>query len=76
MTTQYTPGPWFRDTETNEHFLPINNIESWKVYKTAAGDYALTLHNDARGFGGEVEYHETLVQAKAAAIVKATGSTA
>ena len=66
--TEHTPTPWQHDRETGEHFLPINNDHSWKVYKTSAGDYALTLHSDTDGHGGEVEFFETLAQAKRAAI--------
>lgn len=72
MSAQHTPVQWVFDRETGEHFLPINGDESWKVYKTAAGDYALTLHSDAAGHGGEVEYFDSLTKAKAAA--KANGS--
>lgn len=62
---------WSRDAETGEHFLPINGDESWKVYKTAAGDYALTLHSDEAGAGGEVHFFDTLKQAKREAELRA-----
>ena len=55
---------WVRDRLTNEHFLVVDDDLSWKVYKTAAGDYALTLHSDEDGCGGEVEFFDTLDQAK------------
>lgn len=61
---------WMLDRETGEHFLSVNAVESWKVYKTAAGDYALTLHNDTDGHGGDVDYFETLGAAKAAAEIR------
>ena len=70
------PAQWWRDKEINHHFLPINDVESWKVFKTAGGDYALTLHNDDVGFGGEVEYFDSLRQAKRAAERKTTGGVA
>jgi len=37
---------------------------SWKVYKTFAKDYALTLHHEDIGHGEDVEFFETLAQAK------------
>jgi hypothetical protein len=55
---------WQHDRETGEHFLPIDGVLSWKTYKTAAGDYALTLHDDSAGFGGDVDYFDSLKQAK------------
>tara|TARA_R110000868_G_scaffold33204_9_gene120794 strand:- start:1500 stop:1703 length:204 start_codon:yes stop_codon:yes gene_type:complete len=55
---------WQRDTQTNEHYLPIKGSLSWKVYKTVAKDYALTLHSDDLGYGGEVDFFNTLAQAK------------
>lgn len=55
---------WWRDPETGEHFLPIDEDRSWKAYKTAGGDYALTIHSDSAGFGDEVAYFDTLRQAK------------
>ena len=55
---------WQRDKETGDHYLSLNDDESVKVYKSAAGDYVLTIHSDERGFGGEVEYFDTLKQAK------------
>jgi hypothetical protein len=55
---------WQRDRETGEHFLPVDDDRSWKVYKTAVGDFALTLHSDADGHGGEVEFFDTLADAK------------
>lgn len=58
------PHTWQHDKETGEHFLSLNDDESVKVYKSAAGDYVLTTHSDAIGHGGEVEYFDTLKQAK------------
>jgi len=55
---------WQRDTLTNEHFLPIKGSLCWKVYKTVAKDYALTLHDDDVGFGDEVDFFDTLAKAK------------
>jgi hypothetical protein len=55
---------WQRDTQTNEHYLPIKGGLSWKVYKTVAKDYALTLHHDDIGHGDEVDFFDTLAQAK------------
>jgi len=55
---------WQRDTQTNEHYLPVNGGLSWKVYKTVAKDYALTLHHDDIGHGDEVDFFDTLAQAK------------
>lgn len=58
---------WQHDRETGEHFLPVDEESSWKVYKTAGGDYALTLHDEQAGCGDEVEYFDTLRKAKAEA---------
>lgn len=55
---------WIFDRETGEHFLPIDDDRSWKAYRTAAGDYALTIHSDSAGHGGEVEFFDSLRQAK------------
>jgi len=55
---------WQRDTQTNEHYLPVYGGLSWKVYKTVAKDYALTLHHEDIGHGEDVEFFETLAQAK------------
>lgn len=55
---------WERDTLTNEHYLPVSDDLSWKVYKTAAGDYALTLHSEETRTSDEVEFFDTLAQAK------------
>lgn len=55
---------WQHDKDTGEHFLPVDEENSWKAYKTAAGDYALTLHDEQAGCGDEVEYFDTLQQAK------------
>lgn len=68
--------PWQFERKTGEHFLPIDADLSWKVYRTAAGDYALTRHSDADGHGGEVRFFDTLRQAKLEAehaIAKAIG---
>lgn len=64
MSTAKPAPAWTYDAQAREHFLPINDVESWKVYKTAAGDYALTLHNDDDGHGADVEYYNTLSAAK------------
>lgn len=66
-TQHAAPHAWQHDRETGEHFLPIDGDRSWKTYRTAGGDYALTIHSDTDGFGGEVEYFDTLRQAKASA---------
>lgn len=55
---------WQHDKDTGEHHLPLTRGLSVKVYKTPAGDYALTAHSDEDGCGGEVDYFETLRQAK------------
>lgn len=73
MQAKHTPA-WAYDPQTREHFLSINGVESWKVYKTAVGDYALTLHNDDDGHGGDVEYFDTLIAAKRTASNRATGA--
>lgn len=67
---------WAYDPQTREHFLPINDVQSWKVYKTAAGDYALTLHNDDDGHGEDVEYFDTLITAKRTASSRAVVTNA
>ena len=65
---------WEYDPQTKEHFLPVDDDKSWKVYRSAAGDYALTLHSDECGYGGEVEFFDHLKQAKAHAEKQAGGS--
>lgn len=67
---------WQYDRETGEHFLPVDDDSSWKVYRTAAGDYAMTLHSDDEGMGDEVEYFETLKKAKSEAERRAEGGDA
>jgi len=67
-----TQREWFRDTETNQHFLSVDGDASWLVYKTPAGDYALTLHSDAEGHGDDVDYFDKLRQAKREAEKRAT----
>lgn len=58
---------WQFDPDTKEHFLPVDENMSWKVYRTEAKDYALTLHNEDDGFGDDVEFFGTLKAAKAEA---------
>lgn len=70
-----TKTEWQYDRDTGEHFLPLNADESVKVYKSAAGDYVLTIHSDEAGHGGEVEYFDTLKQAKRQAEKIAAGET-
>lgn len=57
-------GVWYRDTETNTHYLPINMDEAWAVWLTPGGDYAMTLHDDRVGHGEDVEYFDNLRKAK------------
>ena len=55
---------WFLDRDTNTHYLPIDDDLAMAVYKTAAGDYAITCHADSAGCGGDTEYADRLPQAK------------
>lgn len=62
MTT--TATEWAYDRDTGEHWLSLTDDASVKVYKSNAGDYVLCVHSDAAGFGGEVDFFETLRAAK------------
>lgn len=57
---------WQRDPDTREHFYPFAYDDglAMKVYRTGAGDYAITCHDESAGMGGEVEYRATLQRAK------------
>lgn len=55
---------WQFDRETGEHFLSIDGDLSMKVGKSAGGDYFITCHSDSAGFGGEVDYEDSLAKAK------------
>lgn len=73
--THLNPGRWVFERETGEHFFPISDGLSMKVYRTAAGDYAITCHDDGAGSGGEVDYAETLALAKANAESRAANGS-
>jgi hypothetical protein len=58
------PRAWVRDAQTNEHFLTVSEELALKVYRTAAGDHAITCHSESAGHGGECEYMPDLRRAK------------
>jgi len=62
MNATTAPITWLYDPETREHFLPIegNPDLAMKVYKTEAGDYAITCHSEAAGRGGEIDTERSL----------------
>ena len=58
--------PWAYDRETGWHVLNVdaNGDEFVFVYKTAAGDYAISAMREGDAAGGDVDYRDTLKQAK------------
>ncbi len=62
MNATTEPVTWLYDPQTREHFLPIGSDSdlSMKVYKTGAGDYAITCHSESAGHGGEIDTEPTL----------------
>lgn len=56
---------WVYEHDVNWHTAIINDDRDYvMVYKTAAGDYAVSAARDDDPGGGEVEFEPSLVQAK------------
>ena len=62
---------WIYDREMKEHFKHFDDesgVERYMaVYKTAAGDYAITCRQEGDPCGGDMDYEQTLPKAKAKA---------
>jgi hypothetical protein len=66
---------WTHDKETGHHHLEVDDDHCMQVHKTPGGDYALTCLRESAGFGGEVEYHDSLSAAKRAALAHKRNGT-
>jgi hypothetical protein len=56
---------WEFDRDTGEHFLHFGDDGQYMaVWKTAAGDYAITCRAEGDPCGGDVDYEPTLPKAK------------
>lgn len=58
---------WEYDREVNWHTLQVNDTEDDAfvfVYKSGGGDYVISAMREGDPGGGEIEYRDTLKQAK------------